>query len=71
MKKGPDALATAEIESGPPKHEKGPNALATAEIESGPPNHENRTRRPAVPLKTTPGALNIKTGPDTLRTAGI
>jgi hypothetical protein len=45
---------------------KGPDALATTEIESGPPKHENGTRRPTVPPKTTPGALNTKTGTDAL-----
>jgi hypothetical protein len=46
MKKGPDALGTAENESVNEKHEKGPDALVTSENESESAKHEKGTRRP-------------------------
>jgi hypothetical protein len=62
MKTGPDALRTAENVSGSAKHEN----------ESGRPRYR-RTRirepTPSEPPKTSPGAQNIKTGPDALGTA--
>jgi hypothetical protein len=66
---GPDALGTAENES----------PRAKREIETRrPPNRRNQARdhkiwkrelMPSVPPKTSPDAQNMKTGPDTLRTA--
>jgi hypothetical protein len=44
MTTGPDALGTAENESGRVKHENG--TLGTTEIEFGSAKHENGTRRP-------------------------
>jgi hypothetical protein len=41
----PDALGSAENESGSVKHEKGPEALGTAENESVSAKYENGTRR--------------------------
>jgi hypothetical protein len=46
MKKGPDALGTAENESGRAKYEKGLDALGTAENESGRAKHENGSQLP-------------------------
>jgi hypothetical protein len=46
MKMGPDALATAENESGEQNMKTRPDALDTAENESGRAKHENGTRRP-------------------------
>jgi hypothetical protein len=45
MKKGPDALNTAENESGRAKHENGPDALGAAENEFGSTKPENETTR--------------------------
>jgi hypothetical protein len=41
MKKGPDALGTAENEFGSEKLKKGPDTLGTALDESGRTKHEN------------------------------
>jgi hypothetical protein len=46
MKTGPDAIYTAENESGRTKHEIGPNNLRTAKNVSESAKHENGTRRP-------------------------
>jgi hypothetical protein len=69
MKTGPDALGTAENESGSAKHENGTRL----------PRHRrkrvraNKTRKrdptPSVTPKMILGAQNKKTGPDSLGTA--
>jgi hypothetical protein len=88
MKTRPDALVSAENDSGRAKHENETDAHGTVENESGHTKHENVTRRPryrrkrvresetlkrdptpSVPPKMSPGAQNIKTGPDALATA--
>jgi hypothetical protein len=58
MKKGHDALRTAENESGRAKHDNKSDALGTAENESGSAKHENgncrpRYRRKRVPVRKT------------------
>jgi hypothetical protein len=64
----PNALDTAENEFGRAKIEKtGPPV--TAENESVSPKRKNETRHPWLLSKTSPGAQNIKTGPDALGTA--
>jgi hypothetical protein len=46
VKKGPDALGTAENEFGSPKYEMRPDALGTAENMSESEKHENKKGRP-------------------------
>jgi hypothetical protein len=41
-----------------------PPTPGTAKNESGSVKHENGTRRPPLPPKTSPGAQNMKIGPD-------
>jgi hypothetical protein len=69
MKMGPDELVTAEIECG----------RARLENETRRPRYHRKPVRarktlkqdpmPSVPSKTSPGAQNMKTGPDALGTA--
>jgi hypothetical protein len=85
MKTGPDALGTAENESGIGKHE---NGIRRPKKEYGDAKQENRTRRTSrsrkrvrerktriqgptatVPPKMCPGAQSKETGPDALGTA--
>jgi hypothetical protein len=66
---GPDALDTADNESGWEKYETGPDAFGIAENESVSTKHEQRDPTPSVPPKISPGAQNMQTGPDALLTA--
>jgi hypothetical protein len=52
MKTGPDALGTAQNESGRAKHKKGPDALGTTQNESGSAKNANRTRHPRYRRKS-------------------
>jgi hypothetical protein len=69
MKTGPDALDTAENVSGRAKIENGTLPSGNAENESGSPKSKNETRHPWLLSKTSPGAQNMKTGPDAIGTA--
>jgi hypothetical protein len=69
VKKGPDALGTAENGSGRAKLKNGtshPRYRRKLVRES---RHENGTRRPRPRRKTNPGAQNMKTGHDAIGTA--
>jgi hypothetical protein len=57
MKKGADALGTAEKESSSAKHENGTQR---------PWHLEKRDPTPSLPPKMSPGPQNMKTGADTL-----
>jgi hypothetical protein len=46
----------------------GANALGTAKNEYGRTKHENWKLMPSIPRETSPGAQNMKMGPDDLRT---
>jgi hypothetical protein len=69
MKTGPDALYSAENESGSAKHENGTGCLRYHQIRA----REGKIRKwdptPSVPPKMSPGAQNRKTGPDAPGTA--
>jgi hypothetical protein len=63
MKTGPDALGTAENESGAQNRKTGPDALGTAENESERAKHENDTRRPRYRRKRVPEHKTLKWKP--------
>jgi hypothetical protein len=69
MKTGPDALVTPENESGRTKHEKGTRRPRYRR--KGVRTRKTRKRDPttSLPLKTSPSAQNMKTGPYALVTA--
>jgi hypothetical protein len=69
MKTGPDALGTAENESGAQGMKTGPDAIGTAENDFGERKKRKRDTTHPVPPKTSPGAQNVKSEPDALGTA--
>jgi hypothetical protein len=66
MKKGPEALGTAENESGSPKHENGIRRPRFRRKRVRARKTRKTDPTPSEPSKTTPGAQNMKTGPDAL-----
>jgi hypothetical protein len=70
MKTGPDTLGTVENETGHAKHEEETQRPWYRRKRVRERKTRYRDPTPSVPPKTFPGAQNMKTGPDTLLTAG-
>jgi hypothetical protein len=71
MKTGPEALGTAENESGSTKHENGTRRSSYRQKRVRECKTLKRETTPSLPPKNSPGAQNMKTGPDALGTAEI
>jgi hypothetical protein len=69
MKTGPDALGTAENESGIAKHENGTRRPRNPRKRVQERKTWKQDPTPSVPPKMSPGAQIMKTGPDALGTA--
>jgi hypothetical protein len=69
MKTGHDALATVENESGRLKHENGTRRPRYCRKRVRACKTGKRDPTPYIPSKTSPGAQNMKMGPDALVTA--
>jgi hypothetical protein len=66
LKTEPNALGTAENESGSAKHENATRRRRHRRIRVRERETWKRDLTPSVPSKTGPGAQNMKTGPDAL-----
>jgi hypothetical protein len=69
MKTGPDALGTAENDSGSAKHEKGTRRSRYGQKHARERETLEQDWTPSAPPKTSPWAQNMKTAPDCLGTA--
>jgi hypothetical protein len=69
MKMGPDVLGTAKNEYGRAKHLNGTQHPQNSRQRVWVRKTRKRDPSPPVPLKMSPGAQNVKTGPDALGTA--
>jgi hypothetical protein len=68
MKKGPDALDTSENESMIAKHDNGTRRSRYRRKRARERKTCKRDLTPSVPPKMSPGAQNMKSGPDALTT---
>jgi hypothetical protein len=71
MKTGPDAPGTAENESGSAKDENGMRRPLYRRRRVREDKTRKRDMTPSVPPKMSPGAQNMKAGPDALVTVEI
>jgi hypothetical protein len=69
MKTEPDAIGTAEKESGSAKHENGTRGPRYRRKRVRARKTRKRDTTPSVPPKMIPGAQNMKTEPDAIGTA--
>jgi hypothetical protein len=69
MKMRPDAIGTAQNESGSAKYENGTRRPPRLQKRARERKTWKRDLMPSSPPKTSPGAQNMKTGPNVLGTA--